>query len=349
MSAQGNINRILLAADAPFFRTKKGNESDGDEYELEEKTEEAIQQMPKQIEKTRKEIKRSRKKIKKSINKGAKEIADAILVSANNVSSSLNQIVDEMERKNKLDEYYMLQDKITVLEEELLNMGKLEEAYNNMQIERIPEIIVSEENVQMLLGIFSSSQDDFEKFKKNIRELYRDPVEILKGYMMKNNIQFQYHNPTNNPTYKASSVSMNIRGTKIILWPSVNFEMLGIKRTTSQEDETEEILCINDQEYTLSDGNSVVKYSICHSSIKEMAMLSDSGSIYLKADPNISEAIIKRLQKLYSNEPSIANKIYSFEAFIQTVNRDIAIDNLRILYENLRNAVRKYKKKYAIK
>lgn len=356
MDPERNLLQLALEANTNHFGSKGKNEGGEDNDGMDAETEKAIREIPEQLEKINKENMRQQKKNRKNAKKNAMEIANSILNSANSVSGSINQIANEMERKNKLDEYYMLQDKITMFEEELFNIGQLDKAYDTMQLDKIPEIIVEEENIKMLVGIFSNSQAEFEKFKQTIIEFHMDPVELLKEYLIKNNIQF--HHQTDNIT-KSSYASMNISGTNIVLWPCVNFEMLGIKRMVQEEGEYE-ILKINGQDYQLSDGCALIKYSEHNHDISEMTMLSDTCSIYLKADTNITEKMIERLQKLYSNKFNsivnkqsdifiskkkidITNEVYSFETFLKVVNREIAIDNLRKLYENLRIAVRKCK------
>lgn len=61
-------------------------------------------------------------------------IAKTILSASNQLASSILQLTDEIERKNKLDEYYMLLDKIEEYENTLYDMGKLKEAYENLSI-----------------------------------------------------------------------------------------------------------------------------------------------------------------------------------------------------------------------
>lgn len=180
----------------------------------------AIQKIPKKLSKISKSI----KGLSECITRSNKEIADNILNSANTISNSFSQIANELERKNKLDEYYMLQDKILEFEEKLIKFGVLEQAYENMQIEPTQIIYFSEDDARIIVNIFEEQPEEYEKFKIFISQSHKNPVEVIKTWIMDNYVELYIAGYTKNGERK---VALRIKGTNINLIKRLETKNIG--------------------------------------------------------------------------------------------------------------------------
>lgn len=98
-------------------------------------------------------------KSNKQIAKSNKQIAMSILTSAQMMLTGLGSIANEMECKRKTDEYFMLMDKIMLLEDRFISMKKdLNEIYDKVEISYENPIELTRAQFLILAKIFQDQK-----------------------------------------------------------------------------------------------------------------------------------------------------------------------------------------------
>lgn len=127
-----------------------------------------------QLISTREASEANRKTTQQYIGEPIKELADKLEI-----------FNDEIQRKNNLDEYYMLLDKIEEYENILIEWGCFDEAYEKVNVKEIPHICLSDCEMKVLLGLDANIIKECLNICKNI---FVSPLEIMPYILYKHKV-----------------------------------------------------------------------------------------------------------------------------------------------------------------
>lgn len=107
----------------------------------------------------------------------ANVIAQSIMKSSQILATSIENLTNEIERKNKIDEYYMLLKEIEQYEDTLMRLKCFTEAYEKMDLVEIPIINIDECEAEILYEY--NSRYDFDKLIKLSKHYLEHPLVLL--------------------------------------------------------------------------------------------------------------------------------------------------------------------------
>ncbi len=274
-----------------------------------------------------------------------RRIAQALIYQSSIISTSIQKLTDEIERKNKLDEFYMLLDKIERYEDILIEIGVIREAYNNLRMIVYPTFELDNRLIYLL-----------SKFKG--RMLKR--VMQLSLIMRRNPIIVLIDLLTNMDYYVVTGGDRNLL---ILTYSSTN--------TVNEEDTfmmNSELWYYNDETrrfyFKFNTKNMFIgdyHYDVERSIFLELYIKLHTGD-YLRCrklktenPENIGTLIV---ENLYNDIVSTGNEremnlcyqgaFSEIKEQIDRANQEIQMENLRSLYINLRECVKDYKIKRSI-
>lgn len=246
----------------------------------------------------------------------AQQVAEAIITSSSNIAYSIRQVADEMERKNKLDEYYMLLDKIEQYEEELINRGVIKETYENMAIIKYPTINLDERCQYLLLTL---QDEERATLLATTKKNGTHPIKVLENIL----------SSTPNSWFGIEE------SHKVVLLKKERFEIPWVKWKIKEDG-----VYLTKEAYEIKIG----RLAFCGGTKK-------GEETFYKLALLGYETMGKRLiEFVYNsiNDEEIAkmklNKRYpTLTSELDAINRDVQLANLRILYFQLRSALRTHK------
>ncbi len=249
-------------------------------------------------------------------------ISESILNSFRNVSFSFSSYTDELERKNKLDEYYMLFNEIDKYDNTLIEFGCIEDAYNNLQLVQYPTINTDIRNMWILINL--TTEEGLSKILDISKHQLANPIKILSDIMNhKNTFYFGdklLHAGPNN--------CIRIPLDAQIIRENFDFRFVVYS-----------LLDISDLHFDIDRNLSYYEDS------------NNNPQYLMTFKPTETEEFIKRILEFIYNsldESSFKNLLwndsyYKTVEFINSLNMDILLMNLRNLHSGLRNQVRKFK------
>ncbi len=267
-------------------------------------------------------------------------IAKSILATVGSISDAINQLVDEVERKNKLDEVNRMLDKIEEYEDTLIKLGCLKEVYNEMNLVLRPTF---ELDIYSYCLITCFGEKIIEIVMSMVRQNNLNPLENL--------ISLLWELQKERGMYFLES--KNLMGW----WIDGKFQPMLFEVSHSSWKSFKAIL------------NGKEKFKISHSSWgsfkvilngKEKFKIEAEEKYYMFETINNSKetvlyvecqgdenTIVDRIQKLYESltpldvmEISTRKECRSLRNEMERYNRESQIKNLTDLYIKLRNAVR---------
>lgn len=258
-------------------------------------------------------------------------IAGNILQGYRLLSDSIRSISDEIERKNKMDELYMLQSSIDDLEEKLMEMGKLDEAYSEMKSENIPAQNISQEEIRLLLNICGN-------------------VELIKTIVCP-------EKPISLVTQVLDYLFDIYAAEKYLVICEKGFRrfgrkdevlFLGLKNKIECEyrNGTPIEICIGEEKIPIYDAQmEILRYK---SYKTDISTLIRRGELNLKEGLSKSQmlTLVEELKSQLNNkriEFEELKSIREFETYVETLNREIGLRNWRNMYFELKNIYRKFK------
>lgn len=106
------------------------------------------------------------------------KIAESILTASRNMVPTLERYIDVVERKNILDEYYMLLNDIEKYESTLIEWGCIADAYDKLNLVQYPTIDVDERGIWMLMNVIKK-EDNLSKIIDASKQHFVDPFKLL--------------------------------------------------------------------------------------------------------------------------------------------------------------------------
>lgn len=241
------------------------------------------------------------------------------------ISKSIMNISDEMERKNKLDELYMLINKIEEYEDKLIELGCLKEAYDTMKLIQYP--IIKLDIYEMCL-IQLLPEALLMRVINKTRETWRNPINILLEIF---STYDWYWNIDNNRMLLAVG-NKPISDMVYIGMPK------GMIEYDAEDFHKDGIVILGEfQRFGDKYFHNKEHETICAIKIKDCFKLKMA-----------QELIEYMLKEIAVNKLQFEDSYYSVYNNMQSINRDIQLANLRNLYIGLRNAVRECKIKKAL-
>lgn len=316
------------------------------------------------------ELDKSNNAIDKSNNAIAKSnfaIAESIISSGKNVLSVLNQIADEMERKNKLDEYYRLIEEITTFEDELDKRGQLGPAYAEMNLNTKKQIILTDGEIKRIVCLLSREKLDQVKkisrleqknpllYLEKMQDAYDVYIEVMHMCSIEGNIT--QGKCVSNIRIPATGLSDVIGKTVPLLVEkktnSVWIELNGHKyRCMDQAHYWATIDAITNNFFDSSKTYSELLKSgddtMNREEMMEVQLLKGKDMIkeqhekgprvYLQVTLPASEVM-----SVIESQETLTEEIVEFKGFLAKLNFDITLQNLRNLHNELRIFLRKVK------
>lgn len=250
-------------------------------------------------------------------------VAEAIISASNNIAYSIRQVVDEMERKNKLDEYYMLLDKIEKYEDELIKMGVINETYEKIELIKYPTIDVDERCQWLLLNL---EEEDRATVLAISKRTYTNPLKVLENIL----------SSTPNSWFvgkESGIIEINTRMNKRVKLPWKRFR---------SKDENRLLGCMTYDDLIGNDKIDLGHVVLIYSGEKE-----ELCNLKLIEPETIGKRLIELVYNSITDEATSRMKLHksyvTLMSELDAINRDITLANLRSLYLQLRTAVRKYK------
>lgn len=254
-------------------------------------------------------------------------IAKSILDMSYNLSSSIQQLVDEVERKNKLDEFYMMLNKIEEYEDKLIEWGCLEEVYENLRLIQYPTIQLDEKVKYLLLEL---DETILEKVIAKMSQQFKHPLKVLAEFLSN---QYWWY------SHKRIFLGNERNQLKELLVPE------GFVKEISDKQYRFAVL-FND----LYKGYSVTGNKCCLIKKGNLEVL--GFGIKLEEPLKVAllwlEARYNSLSMRKISRIQFDERYFKLDNDINKINRDIQLTNLRCLYMSLRNAIREYKIKNAL-
>lgn len=299
--------------------------------------------------------------ISEGIHKGVQELAKSnydisskILTSSQNILSGLSQIANEIERSNKQNEYYTLTSEIATYEDTLIEMGVFKEAFSGLQLTPLPIVTMAKNEIEMLIEYNS---DEMINIIQNLSlQKMCSPKEVIKSLIMEHGVVWQYGKGLllgGNIRLELSDllfVDENKKKVRVIEWTFDN-DSLKLRIGTSF------YTAINNFGYPIFvpfDDHIDLNRFKCSRNItdEEEKTIIERTRVLV---PNITETDAELLYNVgktcYKKKTKFdhnLSKVLHFNTFIESLNRDITLSNLRMLHSSLRASVRDYKIKNAI-
>lgn len=289
-------------------------------------------------------------------------ISKSILNASSNILFGINRIADEMERQNKLNEYYMLQKEITDLENELIEMQLIKRAYEEMTLSKIPNIELDDKKIATLVYLYTDS--GLQKLKEVSLSNLISPFEVFNESITKKThtiitciakTDSSYYNIWD-PGF-LTSLCYKIEELGIIIpekWISGSETnvTIGEKIFHPKEEPGNIYLYMRQMFITIfrrvcgkaPDLYNIHYKGISEGEIREINNLLSKVGTFTFVIPR--EHITKLFKDIYEQlDPNIVNrvKVLEFKAFIDSLNQNIDLNNLRSLHQELHNKVREYK------
>lgn len=262
-----------------------------------------------------------------SILESGATIANAIMASVNVLASSIHQLTDEIERKNKLDEFYSLLNKIDDYEDSLIKAGKLEEAYENMSLVKYPLIKYDDRHIFVLM---SMTEEVLEQTLSLAAQKLMSPLVIFENFIVGKNCWYG--------NIKTETIYIKFRD---ILTPAFN-----VLCFFDKEGGNFGLSLVNEEQLTRSNRIILGQY-ISPYEHPYFGYLSHPGDKIMVAKlifkKNFIETLLDNVNKNAMTQIYHSTKYVKLVNFINSLNRDIQLTNLRSLCMNLRNAVRMVK------
>lgn len=224
-----------------------------------------------------------------------KMISESIIKSSQILSNSLENLTNELERKHKLDEYYMLGREIEQYEDKLLELGCFDEAYEELNLFSIPMIYLNYDEARVLLSTLRKHVIEPNVIKRTmelVKQHFEHPLVFLPRALYER--ELFYRRARFDSAYR---VRCDLYDTTSILLDSPKLDsprLDDMPPLSTYEEKVKELY----REFAKYPDNSGVKYTAEYVEIMDI---------------------------------------------INTVNREIALCNLRNLHSELRRIVRKYK------
>lgn len=257
--------------------------------------------------------------------RSAGTIASSILDASNLLASSIHQLTDEIERKNKLDEFYMLLENIEKYENILSNMGKLKEAYENLSIISYPLIEIDERSLCLLANL------DEELLKLIIVVSQSSNLHPMKVFYSILSTCKWFFCPRISRIYISIGKHIGLRLPWSIYYYFRDSVIIRFNDScTLQLDISELKQFYYTPENTNHEANNCMFFHVNISHPMLATVLIE------KAYNSISN---HEISDMYFQDSYLLTKA------ISTINRDIQLSNLRSLHTALRNAVRNYRMK----
>lgn len=294
-------------------------------------------------------------------------IAESIISSGKNILSVLNQIADEMERKNKLDEYYKLIEEITTFEDELDKRDQLGLAYAEMNLNTKKQIILTDGEIKRIVCLLS--REKLDQVKKISRLEQKNPLLYLEKMQDSYDVYIEVmHMCSIKGSIMQGKCVSNIRIPAIGLGDvigetvpllvqkktnSVWIELNGHKyRCMDQDHYWATIDAINDNFFDSSeiysellksgddtmDREEMMKVQLLKGKDMIKEQHEKGPRVYLQVTLPASEVM-----SVIESQETLTEEIIKFKGFLAKLNFDISLQNLRNLHSELRNFLRKVK------
>lgn len=277
------------------------------------------------------------------------EAINNIFETCKDVLMSLNHIADEDERKNKLDEYYMLQREITNLEDKLSQMGNVKKAYSEISIEEIPTVQMNNLDIKFILE--GCNNETLEKIKILSKGNLCSPMEIVFSLLANSTIFIvpMYWDEDTDFAIKIAGIDIEWMKTTDMFLIDKSFIIGGFK----EKNIVKGGLCYktnHDLRYIINTWMEYINHNYCKESIeKQKEIFVTNAKVQLekklgeKGAIKLIESIQKEIEKEECLEGFNQEAIYEFKAFLSCLNIDIVLSNLRKVHGELKRVVRKYK------
>lgn len=288
-----------------------------------------------------------------------KEIARSIFNSSKLILQGLNRIADELERKRKTEEYYLLLEKIELFEEQIIAKGgDLKKIYDEMEFEYKQPIILNDIQIQILINSFA--YENSLEWLKTMTKFYQiNPFDIfcsiLAGSKLRVNPKSGHIDAVNDDY---SFLCKNIAGYRANLYLDLYFDEFWYRKQRKiyfDEELKCQVLEIDFDEqkskvfplFTYGgeplDMEDYEEWADCRS--REGSF--DVGAIF-ECDIDTKIALVKEMihyfkVKRYDLDIEMINFISRFKDFISEVNSDIILNNLRGIHSGLLTAYKDLK------
>lgn len=322
-----------------------------DYEEVAEQIKEAAQEIGRATKKAGKDISRSISRVTYSIDEIAKsnyDISQSIKQGAVKIFNGLGKISDEMERNNKVKEYYMLQKEIEEYEDWLIEHGLFKQVYDNIQIEETEELHISQEDIIFITSVFcgedaSSAIQLMAKGNESLIEYYLRNLMGKRLYLKNKQIIVDNRVLINNYEHLGeirgdegrNTLEFVMGNTAIKIESNVNNYFI----PTAPPYLTRYITSI--EEYC----DKIHEFLNNQCKKQETAIVDKAvNDLYFYIVPSIRE-LMELLKKM--NCPDI-KKFADLQKTVSLIKVENALNNLRNLHEKLRLAVREHKIEAAI-
>lgn len=255
-------------------------------------------------------------------------ISESILNSFRNFSFLFDLYPDEIERKNKLDEYYMLLKEIDEYDNILMNFNCIEDAYSNLELVQHPTIKVDLHSLWMLASM--PTKEFVDKIMKATRHVHENPMKILSDLMSQNNIfVFDLNGKLYSRLDKGIYIPLKVKIIEEKFRKELDIRSPSIILDTSNFHFTFE------EKYKLSEKSRQPCYYYTIVTVKD----SETKEFILR----ILETIYNSLSEKHFKDLLLNDSYYEIVESINSINMDILLMNLRNLHSGLRNQVRRFK------
>ena len=261
-----------------------------------------------------------------SVNKTAR----TVLQFSKTMTTGLSKISDEMERKRKTDEFYLLLDLIDSLEDKIIGLGgNLKEIYDNLDFNKKDPITITDSEILMLYKLLNEEQLKW-LLNASKKDLV-NPLKIFCQIFARYTIRFE--DIWNGKNYNGHMVAYSIpspigdialgiakenKDNNETIW---NFEPFGWLH--KKRGEQERYFEIVNKKFKLKSSGSF------------MAYINDSDSKHIELKGELLSSIKRLFENItYLSEKQMEN-IDKFQVVISEINCDIILDNLRTLHSEL--------------
>lgn len=275
---------------------------------------ESVERAGENIQEGLQKIAINNKEIAEAKREAGRLTANAVLEAGRLVENGLAQIADEMRRRTYTDEYYLLLDRIDSLEDKIIARSgkKIQEIYDSLENNYIPTIALSNSEI---LTMYSCMSEETMEWFKNVASMYKvnpwnvfyNALETCTGIVYRIPFEKTYYVAY----YSDHRIPIYYEGCYTKEYAKEISDINGNGRIISQD--------TNDSRYmrVWNEPNYYIKNTVCS------------------------------LKKKFDKEECLSieqlKRVKEFNAFVNDINVEIMMENIRSLHTELRKVYRQMK------